>query len=200
MISCEDIISYLDANYNYKKSFAELASNPLITNKTSAYDFDKIRCQVYKNNCKSVDALLIKKNLNLIEFKTGFDSTLDSVNERVKKDNLKLSIRVKAYESLHLLRTAIIDEMPNSDKLDNNISTIFCAVIDTNEPIVAEDTYVDILSDEGGIREHMSWKVKIIEDVMKLYRKETDKRKKLFYDDAFVLYDYEFDNKIALFK
>lgn len=199
MILCDDIISYLDINYNYKNTLSKLSSNPKIKDQTEAYDYDKIKDNIYKS-CRSVDALLIKRNLNLIEFKTGFDSNLDSVNEKVKKENLALSIRLKAYESLHLLQTAIIDEISDSDKLSDKIKIVFCAVIDTNEPIVAEDAYVDILSDEGGFQENKSLKVKIAEDVMKIYRKETNKHKKLFYDDAFVLYDYEFDKKITKFK
>ena len=199
MISCADIISYLDKNYNYKDSLANLSSNPKIKDQSEAYDYDKIKERIYGNS-RSVDALLIKRNLNLIEFKTGFDSTLDSVNEKVKKENMALSIRIKAYESLHLLQTAIIDEISNTDKLSDKIKIVLCAVIDTNEPVVAEDAYVDILSDEGGVRENKSLKVKVAENVMSIYRKETDKHKKLFYDDAFVLYDYEFDKRIGDFK
>lgn len=199
MISCADIISYLDKNYNYKDSLANLSSNPKIKDQSEAYDYDKIKERIYGNS-RSVDALLIKRNLNLIEFKTGFDSTLDSVNEKVKKENMALSIRIKAYESLHLLQTAIIDEISDTDQLSDKIKIVFCAVIDTNEPVVAEDAYVDILSDEGGVRENKSLKVKVAENVMSIYRKETDKQKKLFYDDAFVLYDYEFDKRIGDFK
>lgn len=199
MISCADIVSYLDKNYNYKDSLANLSSNPKIKDQSEAYDYDKIKERIYGNS-RSVDALLIKRNLNLIEFKTGFDSTLDSVNEKVKKENMALSIRIKAYESLHLLQTAIIDEISDTDQLSDKIKIVFCAVIDTNEPVVAEDAYVDILSDEGGVRENKSLKVKVAENVMSIYRKETDKQKKLFYDDAFVLYDYEFDKRIGDFK
>lgn len=199
MISCRDIVAYLDANYNIKGKIADLSSNPKITDQTEVYDYDEIKKRIYGDS-RSVDVLLVKKNLNLIEFKTGFDSTLDSVNEKVKKENMALSIRVKAYESLHLLQTAIIDEVADGDKLSEGIKIVFCAVIDTNEPVVADDAYVDILSDEGGVREHKSLKVKLVENVMKIYRKETNRHKKLFYDEAFVLYDYEFDSKIGQFK
>lgn len=199
MISCRDIVAYLDANYNIKGKIADLSSNPKITDQTEVYDYDEIKKRIYGDS-RSVDVLLVKKNLNLIEFKTGFDSTLDSVNEKVKKENMALSIRVKAYESLHLLQTAIIDEVADGDKLSEGIKIVFCAVIDTNEPVVADDAYVDILSDEGGVREHKSLKVKLVENVMKIYRKETKRHKKLFYDEAFVLYDYEFDSKIGQFK
>lgn len=199
MVSCNDIISYLDNNYNYKGKISDLSNNTKITAQTEVYNCDKIKEQIYGNS-RSVDVLLIKKNLNLIEFKTGFSSTFDSENERLKKDNMALSIRVKAYESLHLLQTAIIDEIDGCGILKNGVKIVFCAVIDTNEPVVADDAYVDILSDEGGVKEHKSLKVKLVENVMRIYRKETDKHKKLFYDEAFVLYDYEFDNKINQFK
>lgn len=199
MISCNDIISYLDTHYNFKGKISDLSSNSKITDQTEVYDFDEIKKQIYGNG-RSVDVLLIKKNLNLIEFKTGFDSTLDSVNEKMKKENMALSIRIKAYESLHLLQTAIIDEVADGGKLADGIKIIFCAVIDTNEPVVAADAYVDILSDEGGLKEHKSLKVKLVENVMKIYRKETDKHKKLFYDETFVLYDYEFDGNMNQFK
>lgn len=199
MVSCNDIISYLDNNYNYKGKISDLSNNTKITAQTEVYNFDKIKEQIYGNS-RSVDVLLIKKNLNLIEFKTGFSSTFDSENERLKKDNMALSIRVKAYESLHLLQTAIIDEIDGCGILKNGVKIVFCAVIDTNEPVVADDAYVDILSDEGGVKEHKSLKAKLVENVMRIYRKETDKHKKLFYDEAFVLYDYEFDNKINQFK
>ena len=114
--------------------------------------------------------------------------------------NMQLSIRIKAYESLHLLQTSIIDEISDSDKLESSIKTVFCAVIDTNDKTVAEESIVDILADAGGVSEHKSFKVKWLEDVMSIYRKETDKRKKLFYDEAFIIYDYEFDDKIKLFR
>ena len=43
-------------------------------------------------------------------------------------------------------------------------------------------------------------KVRIVENALAMYRKQTDKRKKLFYDETFVLYDYEFDNNVHKFK
>ena len=199
MISCKDIISYLDANYKYKGKLSSLSENSKITSEVEAYDFDKIKEIIYKD-CRSADALLIKNNINMIEFKTGFDSPSEELSEKLKKENMKLSIRVKAYESLHLLQTAILDEISPRDELADGIKVVFCAVIDTDEPTVADDAIVDILSDEGGVSEHKSLKVKWIEDIMRIYRKETDKHKKLFYDEAFVLYDYEFDKSIKIFR
>ena len=109
MVSCNDIISYLDVNYNFKDKISNLANNPIITDQTEVYDYDKIKEQIYGSS-RSVDALMIKKNLNLIEFKTGFDSTLDSVNEKVKKENLALSIRAAASEFAQIFR--IILQLP----------------------------------------------------------------------------------------
>lgn len=199
MISCDKIIEYLDSHYNYKDTIATLSKNLKIKDQTQVYDYDKIKEAIY-GHCRSVDVLLIKRDINLIEFKTGLAISFDSENERLKKENMKLSIRLKAYESLHLLQTAIIDEISCGDKLAEDIRIVFCAVIDTNEPIVAEDAYVDILSDAGGVSETESFKVKLIKEVMSIYRKETNKHKKLFYDDAFVIYDYEFDKQRKKFR
>ena len=200
MITCSDINLYLNENYNFIDKISVLSNNEKIQCSEEAYDYDKIKRSIFRDNCSSADALYIKRNLNLIEFKTGFDSPDDTLNEQTKKENLKLSIRLKAYESLHLLQTAILDEISSEEQLADNIKIIFCAVIDTNEPVIADDTYVDILNESGAIREHKTFKTKIIENMLTMYRKETDKHKKLFYDDTFVLYDYEFDSKFNIFK
>ena len=200
MITCRDIIDYLKSNYNYVKSLSKLSNNELIKCTEDAFNFDDIKSDIYGNHCASADALLIKRNLNLIEFKTGFDAPEDTLPDKIRKENLLLKIRIKAYESLHLLQTAIIDEISPDDKLDESIKFVFCAVIDTTEKVVADDLITDILSDEGGIRESKSFKVRIVENTLAMYRKETDKRKKLFYDETFVLYDYEFDDNVNKFK
>lgn len=200
MITCNDIIAYLNDNYNYVKALSELSSNKKIKCTENAFNFDDIKGAIYGEHCASSDALLIKRNLNLIEFKTGFDAPEETLPDKIRKENLLLKIRIKAYESLHLLQTAIIDEISPDDKLADNIKFVFCAVIDTAEKAVADDLITDIISDAGGIREEKSFKVRIIENALAMYRKQTDKRKKLFYDETFVLYDYEFDNNVHKFK
>lgn len=200
MITCNDIKEYLINNYNYIGTFSDLSNNEKIKSTENAFNFDSIKHVIYGDNCASSDALYIKRNLNLIEFKTGFDAPEETLPDRVLKENLLLKIRIKAYESLHLLQTGIIDEISPDDKLDNKIKIVFCAVIDTAEKAVAEDVITDILSDAGGIREEKSLKMRVVETAMKMYRKQTDKRKKLFYDETFVLYDYEFDNNLNKFK
>jgi hypothetical protein len=200
MIACSDIIAYLNDNYNYVKSLSELSNNEKIKSTENAFNFDDIKGAIYGEHCASADALLIKRNLNLIEFKTGFDAPEETLPDKIRKENLLLKIRIKAYESLHLLQTAIIDEISPDDKLADNVKFVFCAVIDTAEKAVAEDLITDIISDAGGIREEKSFKVRIIENGLAMYRKQTDKRKKLFYDETFVLYDYEFDSNVHKFK
>lgn len=200
MITCNDIITYLNDNYNYVKSLSELSNNEKIKCTENAFNFDDIKGDIYGEHCASADALLIKRNLNLIEFKTGFDVPEETLPDKIRKENLLLKIRIKAYESLHLLQTAIIDEISPDDKLADNIKFVFCAVIDTAEKAVADDLITDIISDAGGIRENKSFKVRIVENALAMYRKQTDKRKKLFYDETFVLYDYEFDNNVHKFK
>lgn len=200
MVTCDSLKTYLDAHYNYRGRLCDLSNNPQIQSQDEVYDFDEIKRKVYGDNCTSADALWIKRNINLIEFKTGFDAPDDSVNERTKKENLQLKIRLKAYESLHLLQTAIINEVETNSSLDPKIQTVFCAVIDTSQPEIGEEVYTDILADAGSVREHKSFKAKIVEEMLKLYRKETTTHKKLFYDETFVLYDYEFDSNIKRFK
>lgn len=200
MIDCEKIKGYLDEKHKHVGPISAFANNPKITSNLIVYNFDKIKSDIYRDSCASVDVLLVKKNLNLIEFKTGFCAPDDSVNEKTKKENLQLRIRLKAYESLHLLQTAILEEIEEYGKLEPHIKTIFCAVIDTERPEIGDEVYTDILADAGGIREYQSLKVKIAEDVLRLYRKETTAHKKLFYDETFVLYDYEFDSNIGMFK
>lgn len=200
MITIDDIINYLKSNYNYVKTLSELSNNEKIKSTQEAFDFDSIKNVVYKGRCASSDALLIKTNLNLIEFKTGFDAPDETLSDKIRKENLVLKIRIKAYESLHLLQTAIIDEIADDNKLAPNIKFIFCAVIDTTEKVIADDLITDILSDAGGIRENKSFKVCVIDNALAMYRKQTDKHKNLFYDETFVLYDYEFDNNLHKFR
>jgi hypothetical protein len=200
MINCSDIVNYLNNNYPFVKTIAELSNNEKIECAENAFDFDEIKKAIYKENCASSDALLIKRNLNLIEFKTGFDAPEETLSDKIRKENLLLKIRIKAYESLHLLQTAIIDEISSEDKLSSNIKIVFCAVIDTQEKAVADDLIADIISDAGGMRDEMSFKVRIIDTGLAMYRKQTDRQKKLFYDETFVLYDYEFDKNIHKFR
>lgn len=66
--------------------------------------------------------------------------------------------------------------------------------------VTSEEAIVDILSEEGAVKNNSSYKTRIIENMLTMYRKETDHKKKLFYDDTFVLYDYEFDSNVNRFK
>lgn len=74
-----------------------------------------------------------------------------------------------------------------------------CAVIDSNEPVIAEHVYVDILSEHAGSQVSSNWKENVAAALSK-YRKESLSGGKLFYDDTFVLYDYEFDENFCRFK
>lgn len=74
-----------------------------------------------------------------------------------------------------------------------------CAVIDSNEPVIAEDVYIGILSERAGMQVPSKWK-KDVDEVLSKYRKESRSGEKLFYDYTFVLYDYEFDENFCRFK
>lgn len=206
MITCKDVISFLNSNYPYTATFSELSNNrDNIKSNQVVYNYDKIKTAIFKDNCRSADALLIKRNINLIEFKTGFSSLDENLSDQIKKENMICSIRLKACESLQLLKRAILEEIDSNDKLDPKIKITFCAVIDSGDPAVADDAYVDVVSGEGKKHNTSSIKSKAsnIDNILKSYRMEMKtpvKAKKLFYDNTFVLYDFEFDSQINRFK
>lgn len=200
MITCKRLKEYLDSNYPYSDTLANLSNNSNITSQESAYDFDKIKSKIYPTCC-SADALLLKKRLNLIEFKTGFSTSDSTISDKIKKENLMLKIRQKASDSLRILDICIIGkiEKKDDDRLDGRIKKVYCAVIDSEScPVLGEEMYADIISQAGNVCNPTSYK-KLIENSLKVYQKETDCHEKLFYYETHVLYDYEFDNKVSQF-
>lgn len=201
MITCKRIKEYLNNNYPYVETLAKLSNNSKITTKDLAFDFDKIKCVIYPE-CSSADALLIKKRLNLIEFKTGFDNPDKTLMDKTKKENLMLKIKEKADESLRILDIGIIGQIEKIDneQLDNGVMKVYCAVIDVgSNAVVGEDVIIDIIAKAGDVSNPVSYK-NIIDNNLKRLRKETDRHEKLFYNETFVMYDYEFDKNISKFK
>ena len=196
MITCQRIKDYLDKTYPYKETLSRLSNNSLITSQEKAYDFDKIKSIVYPNCC-SADALLIKTHINLVEFKTGFDGQEETLNDRLKKENLVLKIKQKASDSLRILDVCILDELVklDNDNLNPRIQKIYCAVIDVNDkPYLSDEIITDIVSEAGKIKNASSYKT-VVENSLQVYRKQTNLGVKLFYNEIFVIYDYEFDGK-----
>ena len=200
MITCKRIKEYLDTNYPYIKTLANLSNNLNITSQENAYDFDEIKRKIYPTCC-SADALLIKKRLNIIEFKTGFSTPNSTLSDKTKKENLMLKIKQKASDSLRILDISIIAQIEkiDNDQLDSRIKKVYCAVIDSGScPVLGEEIYADIIAQAGNVCDPTSYK-KLIENSLKVYQKETAYHEKLFYYETYVLYDYEFDNKVSQF-
>ena len=198
MQTVQKILDYLDLHLNHKERICCLAQNSNIQCGEYAYNFDKIKNCICGDKMRTCDALYINKNINLIEFKTGFDAPESNASDTLKKENMLLKIQIKAGDSLRILENFILKKAINGDE-EIRARKIMCAVIDSNEPVIAEHVYVDILSEHAGSQVSSNWKENVAAALSK-YRKESLSGGKLFYDDTFVLYDYEFDENFCRFK
>lgn len=192
----QEIRKYLRNEYGEEKKLEELSDHNNFKSAEKAFDYDYIKRKTVKDKCESADALYITKWINFIEFKTGFATKADTVNLKVQKENLKLRIKVKAYESLALFEKVIL---PKGNFTEDIIAgrRRFIAVIDTkNEPL---DGMANILAQQAECLDEISdYKkdlYKWLKDSLICYRKEFD-GKHIFYDDTKVWYDYELPNEI----
>ena len=192
MMHTKEIADFLDAQNYIKRTFAEISEHhENIKSEQMVYDFDAIKRSLAGEKCTSADAMYLKKHIYLIEFKTGFASEKKDVNTNTHKENLKLKIRLKAYESLALFEKIIVPKIEDGI-LDEKVQKICIAVIDTApDPMQA---YADILREKSGNLN--TFRNEIFKDSLLIYGKETRNKKKLFYDRVDVWYDYEFDKKI----
>lgn len=193
----EDIRNYLIDNYGDEVTFAEIAPNST-DSQLKAIDFDNVKRKIVGDKCESADALYITNSFNFIEFKTGFASEKTDINTKTHKENLKLKIRLKAFETMALFRDVIIPSLGVNERMIIG-KRRYIAVIDSKEK--PTDAYQDVLAEISGTKDNISEYKKSIfiwlEDSLAVYRRELD-GKKLFYDNTDVWYDFEFDNKIEL--
>lgn len=201
MASITQVKSYLESTYAESvKKVNEIAinHNGKITCSLDCFDYDKIKDSVARGKCQSADILLLKKFIYFIELKTGFATKKKDVNVNTHLENLKLKIKLKAYESLSLFEKIILPEIENG-VLDEKIQKKYIAVIDSNEK--ASDAYCDILQEKSGedgeTREEIK---KIYEDSLLNYRKSVQGGKFIFYEGTEVWYDFEFDERIVRAK
>lgn len=195
-LDIQKIKTYLQQEYGNEKTIEELAPNNHINCKETAFDYDEMKRQVVKDQCDSADALYITKWFNFIEFKTGFAKHKNGDNERTHKENLKLRIRLKAYESIALFEKVIL---PKGGFEENEINgkRRFVAVIDAKEaPLEGMTDILAELSDcKDAVPNYKKDLHKWLSDSLLYYRKEFD-GKHIFYDDTQVWYDYEVNQKI----
>ncbi|MDY3795208.1 MAG: hypothetical protein SOZ81_00630 [Agathobacter sp.] len=193
----EDIRNYLTDNYGDEVTFAEIAPNST-DSQLKAIDFDNVKRKIVGDKCESADALYITNSFNFIEFKTGFASEKTDINTKTHKENLKLKIRLKAFETMALFRDVIIPSLGANERMIIG-KRRYIAVIDSKEK--PTDAYQDVLAEISGTQDNISEYKKSIfiwlTDSLAVYRRELD-GKKLFYDYTDVWYDFEFDNKIEL--
>lgn len=193
----EDIRNYLIDNYGDEVTFAEIAPNST-DSQLKAIDFDNVKREIVGDKCESADALYITNSFSFIEFKTGFASEKTDINTKTHKENLKLKIRLKAFETMALFRDVIIPSLGVNERMIIG-KRRYIAVIDSKEK--PTDAYQDVLAEISGTQDNISEYKKSIfawlADSLAVYRRELD-GKKLFYDYTDVWYDFEFDNKIEL--
>ncbi|MCB7319569.1 hypothetical protein [Lacrimispora sp. 210928-DFI.3.58] len=198
MVNTKDIYNELEKKYNHKGAFAELSNNAAIKSIETAYDYDEIKQQLAGQKCTSADALLVRRHIYFIEFKTGFASKKEDINTTTHKDNLRLNIRLKAYESLALFEKIILEGIGDG-KLAPNVKKVYIAVIDTSaDPMMG---YLDILQGESGqLQERQKEHKKIFENSLLNYRKTVMGGRALFYDCLEIWYDFEFDARVSKLK
>ena len=197
MSTIGDIRGYIESTYDaakIKKTFSEIAKNPKIQSIQECYDFDNIKRQIMGDKCASADALYLKRFIHFIEFKTGFATEKTDANTKTHLENLKLRIKVKAYESLALFEKVILPEIGDGILADS-IQKKYIAVIDSLESPM--DAYEDILQEASGntVKNREELK-RLYENSLLNYRKSSSNGKYVFYDGIDVWYDFEFDGKI----
>lgn len=191
MITTEDIKDYLKQHHPHIEQFCKLAENHVnICSQLKAFNYDLIKNDLSGDKCESADALYLKKHIYFIEFKTGFATEKSDANTRTHKENLKLKIRLKAYESLALFEKMLLPEIGDGS-LNEKLQKQYIAVIDSEvRPMQA---YADVLKEKSGRKD--TFRHEIFKNSLLIYGKEMKNGKKLFYDRVDVWYDFEFDRK-----
>lgn len=186
MITTEDIKDYLKQHHPHVEQFCKLAENHVnISSQLEAFDYDLIKNDLSGDKCESADALYLKKHIYFIEFKTGFATEKSDANTRTHKENLKLKIRLKAYESLALFEKILLPEIGDGS-LNEKLQKQYIAVIDSEvRPMQA---YADVLKEKSGRKD--TFRHEIFKNSLLIYGKEMKNGKKLFYDRVDVWYDF----------
>lgn len=197
MSTIEDVRKYIEDTYDVadiNRTFSEIAENSKIQSQIECYDYDKIKRQIMGDRCASADALYLKRFIYFVEFKTGFATEKTDANTRTHLENLKLRIKIKAYESLGLFEKVILSEIGNG-QLGDSIQKKYIAVIDSLESPM--EAYEDILQEASGntIRNKEELRKLYVNSLLN-YRKSAPNGKYVFYDGIDVWYDFEFDSKI----
>lgn len=221
-----DIDAFAKKNWSkYKKSITDISKSnntSLVKNDMEVYCFDDICANLYAQDKKptSADAFIIDgKNIELVEFKSGFKSKITKENfdkkqakcpekkEVCKKywdlffakrkkevDELILNIRIKAVESYITLEKHIF---PSCRPTEVSMSLKFLVVIDEDSVDGMEDTLADLAS----ASEVKNNTYSSIKKSLKRFINCQDKNgNSYFYDDIKVLSVTDFENYLLLLK
>ena len=197
MSTVQDIREHIENTYDMsiiKKTFSDVANNPKIKSEVECYEYDQIKRQIMGDRCASADALYLKRFIYFIEFKTGFATKKTDANTKTHIENLKLRIKIKAYESLGLFEKVILPDIKDGC-LEKNIQKRYIAVIDSLESPM--DAYEDVLREASGqtVKNKEELKNLYVNSLLN-YRKSAPNGRYVFYDGIDVWYDFEFDSKI----
>lgn len=192
MVKTKDIEEFLDKEGMPKIPFCDIADqHKNIKSDIEAYNYDRVKEMLAGARCESADALYLKRHVYLFEFKTGFATEKTDANTNTHKENLKLKIRLKAYESLALLEKLLIPAIGDGE-LSSKTQKVYVAVVDAQK--IPMQAYADVLRKKSG--KEPSFCHDIFQNSLLIYGKEVKGGKKLFYDRVDVWYDFEFDDKI----
>jgi hypothetical protein len=189
------IESYLISLNFSPKTFTELSlttSGPfngksLVTDNNTAFHFDEISNSFYNITLSSADALLLKDNLYLIEFKR----VISQLKSGSKRKQLKLSLFQKMAESFHTLRESIFK---NSNVDPDKFEKYF--IIVTEDAISAYTAAIMRI-----LKSQVPATGDIYNDSFNKYRKQyRNSSKKVYYDSVEIWSVTAFPDRLALLK
>lgn len=190
------IDGYLKTKFSHIPNLMDTCTNlsksndgiPLVSDITETYNFDSISNDIYKPKChKSSDALYLKEELYLIEFKNGFPG-----NNRTYKE-IKNSIIAKISTSLHTLEKVIF---AGANVDTNNLKRNYILVLNSTSlgvPITAVAIAMAKLSGELPSE-------KGIYSALCNYELPFYESNRLFYDKIIILNDINFSKNLFAFK
>lgn len=221
-----DINTFAEENWSgYKKSVTDISKSKdasLVENDMELYCFDDICANLYDQDKKptSADAFIIDgKNIELVEFKSGFKNKLTKKNfdkergkcpktqeicedywklffDKRKKevDELILNIRIKAVESYITLEKHIFPSCPPSEI---PMSLKFLVVIDEDGVDGMEDTLAELA---GAKKVKNNPYTSIRKSLRRLVACRDKDGNQYFYDNVEVLSVMDFQNHLRLLK
>lgn len=187
------------SGYAYK-SYAELSKDvnghSLVTDSTTeAFDFDEISKSFFSSNACvcSADALLLKDNLYLIEFKT-----VAKTKPKWKYEEIKKNLCMKISESLIVLDKEIIQ--PNSVD-ETRFEKYFVITIDSAKlPIDAMSCAMVGLSAPATTPAPVfTFSQKSLSESFDKYRLPDKNGNHIFYEDVIILNDKNFSAMVKSF-